>query len=302
MKTSLRLLIALVAIAALALPASASAAKKKPKTTYYVSLGDSWAQGVQPIGPGQADVATKKGFVNYAFKRLRKRHPGLKLIQLGCGGATTDSMINGTKRCVEKLPYKSKSKKTSQLTYAKKWIRKHRKRVRYVSVIIGGNDIAPCASKGDNGAIIACVGHGIQQIKKNTKVIAKAIRSAGGKKPEIVGSTYADVVLGQWVKSENGKTLARLSVGIFRDQLNPTFKKAYSRRKIKFVDATAGFGAYIPFEQTTTMQPYGEIPVAVANICRLGWYCNARPAGPDIHLKSKGYAKLGRMVLKKFKR
>jgi lysophospholipase L1-like esterase len=299
MKTSLRFLLAAVAVLALALPASATA--KKSKTTYYVSLGDSWAQGVQPIGPYQADIPTKKGFVNYAFKRLKKRHTHLKLKQLGCGGATTDSMINGTKRCGEPLPYGSRSKKSSQLTYAKKWLRRHRKRVRYVSVIIGGNDVAPCAAKGDNGAIATCVAEGIDQIKKNLKVIAKGVRRAAGKKPQIVGSTYADVVLGQYVKSENGKSLAELSVTIFRDQLNPTIKKAYRTRKIKFVDATKAFGAYIPFERTTTLAPYGEIPIAVANICKLAWYCQPRPQGPDIHLKSKGYTKLGKLVLAKFK-
>jgi lysophospholipase L1-like esterase len=298
MKTPLRFLLAVAAVLALALPASAAA---KSKTTYYVSLGDSWAQGVQPIGPSQSDIPTKKGFVNYAFKRLKKRHHDLRLKQLGCGGATTDSMINGTKPCGEPLPYASNSKKTSQLSYAKRWLRKHRKRVRYVSVIIGGNDVAPCASKSTNAEVAACVAQGIDQINKNIKVIAKGLRTSAGKKPQIVGSTYADVVLGQWVKSENGKTLAKLSVRIFKDQLNPTLKKAYTRRKIKFVDATKAFGAYIPFDQTTTLAPYGEIPIAVANICKLAWYCQARPQGPDIHLRPKGYSKLGRLVLAKFK-
>src|SRR3712207_8987263 len=56
----------------------------------------------------------------------------------------------------------------------------------------------------------------------------------------------------------------------FRDQINPALKSGYASQKIGFVDATAGFGAYIPFEQTTTLAPYGEIPKNVANICTLG--------------------------------
>jgi lysophospholipase L1-like esterase len=287
-----------LALVALALPATAAA---KPKTTYFVSLGDSWAQGVQPIGPDQADVATNKGFNDYLFKKLRKSHPGLVHVKLGCGGATTGSMIDGSKPCGEKLPYASKSKATSQLTYATKFLRRNRARIAYVTVIIGGNDVAPCASKGSNGEIIACVGNGISEIKKNIAVISKKVRGAAGKHAVIVGSTYADVVLGQYVKSDNGKDLAKLSVGIFKDQINPALKSGYAKRKIGFVDATAGFGGYVPFDQTTTLAPYGEIPKAVASICTLAWYCDERST-PDIHLKPAGYRKLAGLVLKRIPR
>jgi lysophospholipase L1-like esterase len=292
-----RLLLA-AAIASLAVPAAAQA---KPRTTYFVSLGDSWAQGVQPIGPDQKDVATNEGFNDVLFKKLRKTHPGLVHVKLGCGGATTGSMIKGTKPCAEKLPYASKSKATSQLTYATKFLRKNRARIAYVTVIIGGNDVAPCASKQSNGEIIACVGSGVNEIKKNIKVISKKVRGAAGKRAVIVGSTYADVVLGQYVKSENGRNLAELSVGIFKDQINPALKEGYAKRKIGFVDATDGFGGYIPFEQTTTLAPYGEIPKAVASICKLGWYCDERST-PDIHLKPAGYAKLAGLFYKKLPR
>lgn len=282
--------------AALALPAAASA-----KTSYYVSLGDSWAQGVQPIGPGQADISTNKGFTDYLYKTLRKSRPGLKLVKLGCGGATTDSMINGTRKCGEKLPYKSSSKATSQLTYASTFLKAHRSQIAYVTVIIGGNDIAPCAAKGDNAAIVACTGDGIKQIKKNISVISRTLRAAAGTKAVIVGSTYADVVLGQYVKSDNGKQLAQLSVSVFKQQVNPTLKSGYAKRKIGFVDATAGFGGYVPFDQTTDLPPYGVIPKAVASICTLGWYCTDRST-PDIHLKPAGYSKLAGLFATQLKR
>src|SRR5690349_2126502 len=118
MSFSPRILIAVASVAALALPAAADA---RAKTSYYVSFGDSYSQGFQPIGPNQADIFTNSGFNDFAYKALRKTHPGLKAVKLGCGGATTNSMINGTQGCIEKLPYKSNSRATSQLTYAKKW-------------------------------------------------------------------------------------------------------------------------------------------------------------------------------------
>jgi lysophospholipase L1-like esterase len=295
-----RILVAALFVAALALPASAAA---RTKTSYYVALGDSYSQGVQPLGAGQADIDTSKGFNNVAFKKLHKTTPGLKLVRLGCGGATTDSMINGTLPCpIDKLPYKSTSKATSQLTYAVKWIKAHRANVKYVTVSIGGNDFASCARQPDLNAVIVCTSAGIAKMKQNVPVIAKALRKAAGKKPSIVGSTYPDVVLGAYVGSDSGKQLASSSVSVFKDQINPTLKSSYAKGKIRFADTTTPFGGFIPFSKTTTLAPFGTIPVAVANICKLGWYCTTRPQGPDIHLKAAGYTKFAGVVLKELKK
>ncbi|MFL5886734.1 MAG: SGNH/GDSL hydrolase family protein [Thermoleophilaceae bacterium] len=280
---------------ALSLPAAA-AARAKPKTSYYVSLGDSYSQGYQPIGPNQADVVTKQGFTDYLYPQAKKRVPGLKLVKLGCGGATTDSMINGTRRCIEPHPFSSTSKATSQLTYASKFIRKHRGHVALVTVSIGGNDFDSCT--GDLTAITSCVTAGIARMKANLPVIARALRSAAGSRTIIVGSTYPDVVLGGWVGGPGlGQQLAQASVAVFQQQVNPAMRSAYGNQKIGFVDATAGFGGYIPFTQTTTLAPFGTIPVSVANICNLAWYCVTRPGGPDLHLRASGYKKMASLYL-----
>src|SRR3954451_22195188 len=111
MTTCTRTLLAILALFALALPASAAAkSKHKPKPTYYVSLGDSWSDGFQPLGPDKNDIPTKRGYERTVVKLVKKKHTPLKLVELGCGGATTGSIINGTKPGVEKRPYKSKSK------------------------------------------------------------------------------------------------------------------------------------------------------------------------------------------------
>src|SRR4051794_41289564 len=111
MSTSPRFLVAAIAVAALALPASAAA---RAKTSYYVALGDSYAQGYQPIGPNQADVITDKGFNDYAFKKLRRSHHGLKLVKLGCGGGPTHSTINGRRPRGKKNPHARPPRETSQ--------------------------------------------------------------------------------------------------------------------------------------------------------------------------------------------
>jgi lysophospholipase L1-like esterase len=292
-----RLLIPLALAALLAFPAAAFG-----HTSYYVSLGDSYAQGVQPIGAGLRDVPTNSGYTDFLYKKARKVVPGLRLVKLGCGGANTDSMINGTKRCGERLPYASTSKATSQLTYAAKFMRKHRGRIALVTISIGGNDFDTCARAGSLTAITQCVTVGIARMKANLPTIVNTVRRAAGPKAVIAGSTYPDVVLGAWVTGSAGQQLASLSVPVLRTQANPALKSAYAKRKIGFVDATAAFGGYIPFSRTTTLAPFGQIPQAVANVCRLGWYCAPRPGGPDIHLKTAGYSKMAGLYFSQVKR
>jgi hypothetical protein len=55
---------------------------------------------------------------------------------------------------------------------------------------------------------------------------------------------------------------------------------------------TAASGAYTPFEQVTTLQPYGTVPVAVARVCELSYFC----AQGDIHARTDGYALIARLV------
>jgi hypothetical protein len=204
-------------------------------------------------------------------------------------------MINGTRPCgdVQNLPYESKSKRTSQLAYAARWMRQKRRqghRIAYVTISIGGNDFAACIRETDLNAVLACTANGIAEMTENLPTIAGKVRRAAGRDATIAGNSYPDVVLGEWVRSDAGKDLGRASVTVFRDSINPPMRRAYRRRDIGFVDATRSFGGYIPLTQTTTLDAYGEIPLSVASICTYGWYC----LNGDIHLKSSGYEKLAK--------
>jgi lysophospholipase L1-like esterase len=295
------LVAAALALAVLAVPATANA---RTHRSYYVSLGDSWAQGDQPFGPNQSDVPTNQGFTDYLYPKARKVFPGLKLAKLGCGGATTTSMINGGKRCkLEHLPYTSADRASSQLTYAARFIRQRRGKVALITVVIGGNDFASCISKSDMAEALTCVTNGIATMKANLPTIAKTLRRAAGKKTVIVGETYANIGLAGFVRGgSTGMQLAQASVPVFRQQISPAIKSAYAKQDIGFVDATKDFGGYIPLSQTTTLAPYGQIPVAVADICTFSWACEAGPTGIDIHLKAVGYRKLAGFYLAEIKK
>ena len=112
----------------------------------------------------------------------------------------------------------------------------------------------------------------------------------------IVGTTYPDVILGLWTTGkQSDQDFAKLSLFAFRGLLNPALKESYtSVRKGSFVDVTDATGAYTPLEQTTTLAPYGQIPVAVAKVCQLTYYCQFR----DIHARTNGYKIIAQLIAK----
>ncbi|MGH3399034.1 MAG: SGNH/GDSL hydrolase family protein, partial [Streptosporangiaceae bacterium] len=75
-------------------PALAAPRAPAPAPAYYLSLGDSLAQGVQPNAKG-VSVETKQGYADQLYTALKMGNPTLKLEKLGCPGETTTSMIKG---------------------------------------------------------------------------------------------------------------------------------------------------------------------------------------------------------------
>ena len=86
-----------VALAAmLAVPAAAQAAK--PERNLYVSLGDSYASGFQPTAPG-VGRNTRNGFAYQVPGLVRPRGYKLKLVNFGCSGETTVSLLERITAC-----------------------------------------------------------------------------------------------------------------------------------------------------------------------------------------------------------
>ena len=83
-------MITLALVATLAVPAVAQAAK--PERNLYVSLGDSYAAGYQPTAPGVGKT-TRNGFAYQVPGLAKPRGYKLKLVNFGCGGETTVSLL-----------------------------------------------------------------------------------------------------------------------------------------------------------------------------------------------------------------
>jgi lysophospholipase L1-like esterase len=265
-----------------------AAAKRPP--TYYVSLGDSYSVGYQP-GKGATP-----GYATYVAK-----HTGLTLANFGCAGATTTSLL-ATVGCPAVLPHTAGGMTyptTTQIAAATAFIAAHKGHVGLITVSIGGNDVVPCAKAANP---ITCVGTAVSTIKTNVTSIASQLRAAAGPKVPIIGSTYPDVVLGTYVYPTNpGSTaainLANLSVVAFKSLINPALSQSYATSLGAFVDVTKATGAYTSLKRTAHTKAYGTIPVPVASVCALTWFC----AKGDIHPMNQGYTLIGKLIVAKYR-
>jgi len=259
--------------------------------TYYVSLGDSYAAGYQP-GKGATP-----GYATYVAQ-----HTGLKLANFGCPGATTTSLLT-TVGCPVVLPGTAGAgglayPTTTQMAAATAFLAAHMGHIGLITVTIGGNDVVPCAHASNP---VTCVTTAVTRIKTNVTSIASQLRAAAGPKVPIIGSTYPDVILGTYVFPTNpaspaALSLANLSVVAFKSLVNPALAQSYASSLGAFVDVTEASGAYASLQRTVHTDAYGTIPVPVASVCTLTWFC----AKGDIHPMDRGYALIGKLILAKY--
>jgi lysophospholipase L1-like esterase len=285
MNASRMILVALVAT--LAMPAAAHAAK--PTQQYYVSLGDSYASGFQPTAPGEG-ANTRNGFAYQVPKLATARGYRYELVNFGCGGETTVSLLQRKEKCSGAVPDGRQYAGRTQIAAAERFLRAHRGKVGLITVSIGGNDVTKCAAGSDP---IPCVVAAVTAINENVTTIARRLRAAAGKNVRIVGTTYPDVILGQWVGENANQELAKLSVVAFKDFINPALTKAYEAVGGTLVDVTAASGAYGSFDELVAFPSGTLVPKPVADVCRLTYYCQFR----DIHARTSGYKLIADLVV-----
>jgi len=256
---------------------------------YYLSLGDSYAAGFQPTGKGGVGHTTTNGFAYQLPGLASARGYQLTLVNFGCGGATTASMLNHH-GCPLLGPGAPHYPHQSQAAAAEAFLTQHQGKIGLVTVSIGGNDVTACTSDPDP---ISCVSKAVTSISTNLAVLLPALRAAAGPDVPIVGITYPDVILGDYLSAKaSDRSLASLSVTAFMDLINPALQKQYEAVGASFVDVTSATGAYTPFAQTTHLSPYGMVPVAVARVCQLTFFCQY----DDIHPRTVGYTEIATLI------
>jgi hypothetical protein len=292
------LIAASVATVGLVATPSVSQAVKPPKP-YYLSLGDSYSVGYQP------GLGATAGYTSYVARKAK-----MILENFGCGGATTSSILTaigctesgyGPTALIDPVAYPTTTQEQAAVNFIA--APANFGKVGMITVSIGGNDVTACASAANP---ITCV-VGVQStIQTNVTSLVTALNSAltanGDSSAKIVGLTYPDVILGDYVYPPGSPnvTLADESVAAFDALINPTLKTAYtSVAGGSFVDVTqapyklATSGDDTALTTTAKLNPYGTIPVAVWEICKLTYFCSLG----NIHANTKGYTFIAKLVV-----
>jgi len=253
---------------------------KAPPATYYLALGDSLAQGVQPNAAG-VSVATSDGYADQVYAALHPSRPGLRLVKLGCPGETTASMINGGI-----CRYRS----GSQLAAAVAFLQAHRGRVLLVTLDIGANDPEHCGGQPGLGQLAKCAVTDIPGAVDNHGTIMARLKAAAGPGVRIVGMNYYLPALAEWRSGLPGRVVAWTA-----EKLAATFNallgRVYAKAGIKAADV---FGAF----QTGDFGSHGAaLPRNVTLLCQWTWACAAAPRGPNQHANQAGYHVIAREFL-----
>jgi len=266
--------------------AASHGAKATTASSFYLSLGDSLAQGVQPNRQG-VSVETKQGYPDQLFTALKLGNPTLKLVKLGCPGETTTSMMNGS---ICKYPA------GSQLAQAKAFLASHKGHVQLVTIDIGANDLNPCLKLPTINQIAACLLKVFPQVQANLTTIMDTLTAATGSgHPPFIGMTYYDPELASWLQGTAGQALAKASIALaqgFANLLTGVYKTAGA----KVADVFTAFHT-TQFAARVTLPAFGRVPKAVGYICSYTWQCAAPPVGPNIHANRLGYAVIANTFL-----
>jgi lysophospholipase L1-like esterase len=284
----LRFLLALAAAAVLAACSGQAAPDQAadtgvgaaPEATYYLALGDSLSQGVQPNAAG-VSVKTGDGYPDQVYAVLHGTHPALKLVKLGCPGETTSTMIDGGI-----CHYQA----GSQLAAADAFLQAHRGRVLLVTIDIGANDPEACGSQPGLRQLAECAVKGIPDAVTHLTTIMTRLTAAAGPGVRIVGMNYYLPALAEWHNGLPGHLVARTAeklAAVYSQMLDRVYTSSGAR-------VANVFGAFQTADFTAGTD---NVPRNVALLCQWTWACAAPPRGPNQHANQAGYQVIARTFL-----
>jgi DNA-binding MarR family transcriptional regulator/lysophospholipase L1-like esterase len=258
---------------------------------YYLSLGDSLSVGIQPTTAG-VDETTSAGYPNQLSAMLNSYGPIVRLVQLGCSGETTATILNGGICSYSGDQLTSQTGDTgNQAAAALAFLAAHKGHVRLITLDIGANDLNPCIAKGTISGIEACLPGVLATISKNLTTLVSEIKTAAPNVP-FIAMNYYDPELAEWLTGSAGQTFATDSVEL-SDVFNNTLESVYQAYQVPVADVASAFDTS-DMTQQVTLPRLGTLPKNVAEVCELTWECVAPPQGPNEHCNGQGYRVIAR--------
>ena len=162
--------------------------------------------------------------------------------------------------------------------------------MQLVTIDIGASDLNPCLALTNLTDIVKCLQGVFPKIKANLiKIMSKLTTASGSGPPPIIGMTYDDPELANWLKgTPAAKALAKDSIALAQG-FGSLLSGVYTKFGAKVADVFKSFHT-TQFAARVTLPAFGKVPKAVGYICSYTWMCAAPPVGPNIHANRLGYA------------
>jgi lysophospholipase L1-like esterase len=256
-----------------------------PAPSYYLSLGDSLSQGVQP-GIGGSSTPTDQGYPNQLYASLHRGTPDLRLVKLGCSGETTLTMVKGG---ICRYPA------GSQLDQAVRFLHSHRGHIALITIDIGANDPNSCIEHLTIVHVLGCMHDKVRQTQTDLGTIMSRLRGAAGKSVTIIGMSYYVPELAGWLHGTGGKEIAVLTERV-AGAYNALLTRIYRHYGARLAGVFFAFHSR-DFSNRVFVAPFGQLPRNVATICTLTWACASPPVGPNEHANVQGYRVIARAFL-----
>jgi lysophospholipase L1-like esterase len=287
-------IVGLVAAAALAVAPRAAAAQTSTSTLaptnaaaggthYYLALGDSLAQGYQPIDT-YPPYYYPDGYVPRVYAALSTDDPKLVLDNISCGGEGTVSMIEGSQplsvgsSCGSPAFYQHWYPHKTQLAEAANFLAAHKDKAEFVTIDIGGNDVAFCLF--DAADLGGCLNNVFASVAANLDTILTQLQAAS---PDatIVGMTYYNPVACGYFFGQSDQ--AAFVSGLVQ-ALDSVLVSVYTAHGVRVADVAGAFSVGNGLEAEAT---------AALNWT---WFCSADHPG-DVHPNAAGYQVIAQAFL-----
>jgi lysophospholipase L1-like esterase len=284
----------MLAMAAVAAPiAPVASASTAPR--YLLALGDSLAAGYQPIyATTLPPVDVVSGFRDIGYPSSYAAGvaaaQGLQLVDLGCPGETSTSMLGAPAIGQCTALYKAEFRAKSQMSAALDFISAHLGQVSLVTLDIGANDLDKCFSTSQiNGT---CLKNTDLSVIRNLSSILSTLTTELRKSDpgvRLIGMNYYDPFLGLAYTpgGTHGAELAVASVAA-TDTLNVELTATFRRFGAARADVASGF-------RTDNLLPLARFagrryPIDVVEVCTWTWMCpRTATGGQDVHPNVAGY-------------
>ena len=263
------LLVAFVGLSAGAPPAGAGPGEP---TRYYLSLGNSLAASAQPNGDDT------HGYAEQLHATLAASDPTLKLVKLGCGGESAQSMRFGFQdpsivlSCGPPAFYEQRYPEGTQLAQAVKFLEKNHGKIALVTIDIGANDM--------------------QHIDANGQAVFCVFEPSGCDARTAAMAAHLAVILAELhAAAPDVPIYAMTYYNVFAPLADPTIDAQFDVFNSAIASTYTNFG--VPVADVAGAFHNGEQPLSARLVCRWTWFCSVG----DVHPNTIGYRVIAKAFL-----